>query len=704
MRAHWETSEKSIYIRTVWINGVRHAILSKNDPLLKTNNVVPKRPHSCGNVIEPVKRRNKKRLSNNPGYNRSLSMCTTSSSNEVSTGIDSLESPSDVEYEYRFNSEYRFVNENNGEGDSNSRKREEEERSGKYKKIKLPNLNMKSSHVHSNVSHDFSSSHANTSETQTNYNYYLKNNFINPITERVLNWLDLASKETISGGFGDPMADLNGSTDDLVDENNENDGDNESGNSRGRNGNVVLARISGEPSSNYQGNRTSADTFSNSLDIINNQGKYVEQNQYNQSSERDKHTETIGDSNKYQETMGNSWSKHQDRNNTTAHVGNNAQTSSRPHKIIVNDYKGHDVETSRNSSQSRQKYGSEQQQRTSKLIEEMKEGFYRLPATTPQPKNGASNFTFNFQTISNATKNGTDKCASKSNPYGKNIRTNNELIRRNNENISKLVQNIDTFKRTNEIQAGNNTSSRTHKETHNSDRVYKTHSYNINNNNTNNDKSSMELGTKSRYKKGHRKSRSNGRRYYSSQNDGARVTGDQTDDEEYATDEDINDTFRYTSVLTETNTNNILLNSSLTNNNYELTRKYSILDDHHPTRKFSIDQQQCIIRMNQQYWLRAIPGRSQDGTHCRRCPPPIETKPTETLGHVLGSCPFGHLARLNRHNTIRSIIATELKKQYEVYEEVPSIASDGSSRRIDIIAIDRKNKKGVIVGGPHCTL
>uniref|UniRef100_A0A8D8VK96 Reverse transcriptase n=1 Tax=Cacopsylla melanoneura TaxID=428564 RepID=A0A8D8VK96_9HEMI len=95
--------------------------------------------------------------------------------------------------------------------------------------------------------------------------------------------------------------------------------------------------------------------------------------------------------------------------------------------------------------------------------------------------------------------------------------------------------------------------------------------------------------------------------------------------------------------------------------------------------------------------VRAIPGRSQEGAHCRRCPLPIETKPTETLGHVLGSCPYGHLARINRHNTIRSILATELKKQFEVYEEVSGIASDGSSRRIDIIAIDRKNKKGIIV-------
>lgn len=94
--------------------------------------------------------------------------------------------------------------------------------------------------------------------------------------------------------------------------------------------------------------------------------------------------------------------------------------------------------------------------------------------------------------------------------------------------------------------------------------------------------------------------------------------------------------------------------------------------------------------------VRAIPGRSQDGTQCRRCPG-TENKPTETLGHVLGSCPFGNLAIIHRHNTVRSLIAADLKKRFEVYEEVQGIAEGGSTRRIDIIAIDRQNKKGFII-------
>ncbi|KAI5731459.1 hypothetical protein M8J77_010249 [Diaphorina citri] len=94
--------------------------------------------------------------------------------------------------------------------------------------------------------------------------------------------------------------------------------------------------------------------------------------------------------------------------------------------------------------------------------------------------------------------------------------------------------------------------------------------------------------------------------------------------------------------------------------------------------------------------VRAIPGRSQDGNQCRRCQG--ENKPIETLAHVLGSCPFGQLTRISRHDAVRSLLAKELKKQYdEVYEEVQGIASDGSTRRIDIIAIDRKKKKGIIV-------
>lgn len=96
--------------------------------------------------------------------------------------------------------------------------------------------------------------------------------------------------------------------------------------------------------------------------------------------------------------------------------------------------------------------------------------------------------------------------------------------------------------------------------------------------------------------------------------------------------------------------------------------------------------------------VRSIPGRSQDGAQCRRCHNGIETNQNiETLAHILGSCPYNHLLRVNRHNKVRSLIAQALKRDFEVYEEVNGLSEDGSVRRIDMIAIDRGKKKGIIV-------
>ena len=98
--------------------------------------------------------------------------------------------------------------------------------------------------------------------------------------------------------------------------------------------------------------------------------------------------------------------------------------------------------------------------------------------------------------------------------------------------------------------------------------------------------------------------------------------------------------------------------------------------------------------------VRGIPGRSRDGGQCRRCSNSSnETQTqTETLHHVLQYCPFGRLARINRHNQIRTILAKELRRQpFEVHEEVAGLADNGYVRRIDIIAIDRKTEKAVII-------
>lgn len=90
--------------------------------------------------------------------------------------------------------------------------------------------------------------------------------------------------------------------------------------------------------------------------------------------------------------------------------------------------------------------------------------------------------------------------------------------------------------------------------------------------------------------------------------------------------------------------------------------------------------------------VRALPGRSRDGIRCRYC------NETETLAHVLGSCPRSALLRNTRHHMIRSRIASALKqKKFEVFEEVSCIADGGSSRRIDIIAIDRNKNTAIIL-------
>ena len=90
--------------------------------------------------------------------------------------------------------------------------------------------------------------------------------------------------------------------------------------------------------------------------------------------------------------------------------------------------------------------------------------------------------------------------------------------------------------------------------------------------------------------------------------------------------------------------------------------------------------------------VRAIPGRSQDGTHCRHCP-----SEKETLGHVLGSCPHGELLRNTRHHRVRSLIAKALReKHYSVFEEVHGVSDDGSTRRIDMIAFQDTNKGWII--------
>ncbi|KAJ4445153.1 hypothetical protein ANN_06954 [Periplaneta americana] len=53
-----------------------------------------------------------------------------------------------------------------------------------------------------------------------------------------------------------------------------------------------------------------------------------------------------------------------------------------------------------------------------------------------------------------------------------------------------------------------------------------------------------------------------------------------------------------------------------------------------------------------------------------------------------------------RHHAIRELIAKSLPSFYEVHQEVHCLAKDGSSRRVDIIAIDRRNDRAIIIIDP----
>ncbi|KAJ4442303.1 hypothetical protein ANN_12171 [Periplaneta americana] len=90
---------------------------------------------------------------------------------------------------------------------------------------------------------------------------------------------------------------------------------------------------------------------------------------------------------------------------------------------------------------------------------------------------------------------------------------------------------------------------------------------------------------------------------------------------------------------------------------------------------------------------KVIPGRSLGTAHCRRC------DEQETLAHVLGFRRKGELLRIDRHNEIRSMIVNELRRagKYEVYEEIGCLSADDSTRRADIIVIDRIKNCGLIL-------
>lgn len=92
--------------------------------------------------------------------------------------------------------------------------------------------------------------------------------------------------------------------------------------------------------------------------------------------------------------------------------------------------------------------------------------------------------------------------------------------------------------------------------------------------------------------------------------------------------------------------------------------------------------------------VRAIPGRSLNTLRCRY----NSCSEIETLSHVLGFCAKGELQRNSRHHRVRSAIASFLRsKKWQVYEEVHCLSTEDSTRRVDIVAIDPKNKNGYVL-------
>lgn len=94
--------------------------------------------------------------------------------------------------------------------------------------------------------------------------------------------------------------------------------------------------------------------------------------------------------------------------------------------------------------------------------------------------------------------------------------------------------------------------------------------------------------------------------------------------------------------------------------------------------------------------LNGIPGQQKPGQSrfCRRC----DRGEIETLGHVLGSCPFGLNRRNTRHHTLKHRLADLLRqKGFHTVDEAFCKDDTGTSRFIDIVAFDPKLNRAYII-------
>lgn len=58
MSCRWESSQRPLFVKSVWLDGYRHAILTKEDPAAKTNNRSPRLSAKCEKIERPKSKNN----------------------------------------------------------------------------------------------------------------------------------------------------------------------------------------------------------------------------------------------------------------------------------------------------------------------------------------------------------------------------------------------------------------------------------------------------------------------------------------------------------------------------------------------------------------------------------------------------------------------------------------------------------------------
>lgn len=91
--------------------------------------------------------------------------------------------------------------------------------------------------------------------------------------------------------------------------------------------------------------------------------------------------------------------------------------------------------------------------------------------------------------------------------------------------------------------------------------------------------------------------------------------------------------------------------------------------------------------------LNGVPGTDSPTNLCRKC-----GRETETIQHVIGSCPSNNTSIIARHHMVKHFIIELLRAiGYLCFEEVYGVDTDGRSRFSDIVAFDPRSKKAIIV-------